>query len=191
MKKIICLAVFLFTSNSFGWYPSSSESELRIIASSSTSKALAQFSSWDISGQILQKKINEKHQIGFMYELGLDDHEGKVGTHYTYSINHFVDVAVAGDLSQLKNIGSSFWINLNLNIKDFDFKPFVSISHKTVTEWGFVVYKKYKNALFNVGLAFSPDHRIIGDNEKKDQKVVLVFGTTIDSLTPFIHKDKE
>ena len=124
-------------------------------------------------GQLLQKKISDASQIGAMFELGSHQKQAKIGAHYTYSVNNYMDVGLSGDISQLKNLGASVWINLNINVKNLLLKPFVNIDHKTLAEAGIISYFKVNGVDFNVGISFAP--KVL---KRKNQKIALLFGTS-------------
>ena len=190
MKSFILILFLFYTSLAFGWYPHKHSHEIRLIARTIENPLKSGLSGWDVNGQLLQKKITEKSQIGAMFELGSKDKESKLGAHYTYSLNRYVDLAVSGDVSQLQNFGGSFWLNLNLQYKDFDFKPFVNVDHKTIAETGFVLYKSFGGVLFNVGFAYSPSLSIkdkvqLASEKTQDARFTVIFGTSLDSFPGF------
>ena len=176
MKKFILTLMAVFAFNSEAWYPHKNQSEIRFIASHSgpmNLMAVSEIHNWDISGQLLQKKLSDKSQMGAMFELGHGVKESKIGAHYTYSVNQLLDVGIAGDVSNLKNMGASFWINLNLPYKSFLFKPFINVDHRTLAETGLISYFTIQGVECNLGLAYAP---AVG--KRNVPELSLLFGTS-------------
>ena len=93
-------------------------------------------------------------------------------------------------------LGSSFWVNLNLNYNGFDIKPFVNVNHKTLGEAGVIVYKRVGSTEFNVGLSYAPKSKLSSIlNKTKSQlsqgRVTLIFGTSFKDITDIFLKDKK
>ena len=190
MKNLkLLLVTLLFPLFSFGsWYPHKSTSEIRFVSAHKgkiTEKNLKKLSRWEVSGRLIQATIKDDHQIGGVFQLGSEVSESKLGLHYTYTINKLLDVTVAGDTSDaFKKIGGSFFVNLNLNYKRFNLKPFVNIDHKRIAELGFVVYFPVQGVECNAGLAYTPS---LGKDQKS--RIVLMFGTSfLDSKNGIIGK---
>ena len=183
MRLILLLLFIPFFS--FAWYPHKTSSEIRLIAVNNL-KQWKNFSEWDISGQLLQKKISDQSQIGAMFSLGSKEKESKIGAHYTYSINKFVDIAFSGDISQNQKFGGSFWLNCNVYWDQFELKPFINIDHKTLAEVGFILYFKVAKSLFNVGLSYSPKGSLLQTGIKKEQTIAVLFGTSFDNVNNII-----
>ena len=184
MKKIL-FSILIMPLFCFGWYPHKTSSEIRVIAVN-TLENFKNFNDWDISGQLLQKKISEQSQIGAMFSLGSREKESKIGAHYTYSVNKYVDVAFSGDVSQHQNFGGSFWVNLNVFYKGFELKPFFNVDHRTLSELGLIVYKKIGESFFNFGVAYSPHVSLTGNKESKESTISLLFGTSFENLGKLI-----
>ena len=181
MKNALISLFIICSSFCWGWYPHKTGSELRLIAKNSIQN-LSELDSWEISGQLLKKKIGESSQVGAMFELGSIDKSSKVGGHYTYSINEFVDVALSLEFHQHKELGGSFWVNLNIPVKGYEFKPFFNINNKKIGEIGVIIYKKIRKTLFNVGISAG------ASNEKISESLVftVILGTSFDNFDEFL-----
>ena len=177
MKKFILALMAVFAFKAMAIYPYKNNSEIRFVASHSgklSFESLKRVGAWDISGQLLQKKISDQSQVGASFELGQGAiKESKLGANYVYSLNELLDVGISGDISNLKNLGGSFWLNLNYHYKGFLFKPFVNVDHRKLAETGLVTYFKIQGVECSFGVAFAP---AVGS--RKVSKLSLLFGTS-------------
>lgn len=178
LTLILCL--LCFSANAF--YPMQSKEgyELRLIAKLEA----PDWTEPKLEGQIVSVKLSDKFSVGGLFSLGIDEEDpakSHAGVQTTYKVNQYIDIAVAGKLSNLKELGGELLVSGNIPYNNHLLKPFVKTDHKVLTEVGAVYYFSVKKIGFHIGAAMQPDFKI-----KKIRNVGLFFGASFEDAGDLI-----